>query len=339
MRNGDGGVGPQGHFALIAALVLGQQLVVFRLTSFCVGGTLVVQFLEAVPEAAFAVAFIVALNVFVVLFAGIFVELCSFLARLSLDAGLYVAGRLLRGFAEPLVGLLEERNVVVELFHVERAVQVERAVVRDAVAQRGSVFEVGAAHPVVGGVVAGIGIHPVENGDEVQRQLVAGGEVLVVVEGRAHALDAAPDAVFPRRVFVGVKRFVDGSVGFFNLGMGAAVEVEVQVAGDVPAQGELAVPEELLVEGQGELCAVDAFHVAFLQFAVNARHFGVERNVLRQVVQPETLQDVKPFALLLGQQLLERLEGLIYGRVAVVHASAPLVLVLIDGGLAAVVAM
>ena len=48
---------------------------------------------------------------------------------------------------EPIVGLLEEGDVIVERLHVEGAVEVEVTVVLDCIAERGAVVELRAAKP------------------------------------------------------------------------------------------------------------------------------------------------------------------------------------------------
>ena len=62
--------------------------------------------------------------------------------------------------------------MIVEFLHVERAVDVELAVVRHGVAHRCSVLKVGAPNPLVRRVEVGIGGHPVEDGDKVERHFV-----------------------------------------------------------------------------------------------------------------------------------------------------------------------
>ena len=235
---------------------------------------------------------------------------------------------------EALVHLLEEGEVVVERLHVEVAVDVQLAVVRYGVAQRRAVGQLRAAHPVVGGRIAGIRGDPVEDGQLVQRQLVAGGEGLPIVERAAEVLDAGPYGVFPCRVAVGIEVFVDGlvAVGFLHLSLCARLEVQVQRLGDIPAQREVAVPEYLRVECRRHLRAVEVFHVALLQLVVVAYNLRVEGDVLRQIVQPEGLGQRHPLRLAL--RLLERLPRLIDWRVAVVQRPAPLVFALIDGGVA-----
>ena len=125
--------------------------------------------------------------------------------------------------------------MVIELLHVEGAVKTDLTVVADGVAQRRAVFKVGATHPVVGGGVLGVGVHPVEDGYEVERQLVGSRERLVIVERRSEMLDARPHRVFPCLILVGIEVLVHRRVGFLYFRVRGALEVHVQVLREVPA--------------------------------------------------------------------------------------------------------
>ena len=99
--------------------------------------------------------------------------------------------------------------------------------------------------------------------------------------------------------------------------MGCRLEVHVEVLRQVPAQGEVAVPQELLREGQRQVGVLCILQVTFLQLVVAARQFGVERDALRQVVQSQGLGEVHPLGLRLD--ILERLPRLIDGRVGIIQ--------------------
>ena len=107
----------------------------------------------------------------------------------------------------------------------------------------------------------------------------------------------------------------------------------MQVACQIPAQGEVTVPQELFAEGERQHIVLCRFHVPFLQFVVVAYHLGVERDVLRQPVQSEPLEDVEPFGPALDQPS-ERLPGPVHRCPVVVQCAPPVVLILIDGRLA-----
>ena len=110
--------------------------------------------------------------------------------RLTIVLGTRLLGIATRTVAtETLVGLLEERYVVVQFLHVELGVDISLTVVGDVVAKRRAVFKVGAAHPIVRSRIAGIGRNPVEYGQQIDRQLIRSLELLVVVERCAHVLD------------------------------------------------------------------------------------------------------------------------------------------------------
>ena len=85
----------------------------------------------------------------------------------------------------------------------------------------------------------------------------------------------------------------------------------MEVTREVPAQGEITVPEELLVEHQLQVLVLQTLKVAFLQFVIAAGHLGIKRNALRQVIDTDGLGEVQPLRLTL--QVLERLPGLIDG--------------------------
>ena len=138
--------------------------------------------------------------------------------------------------------------MVVEFLHIEGAVDVESSVVGDGVAKCGAVFQLRTPHPGVIGVVGDIRSHPVEDGDEVERHVVGGLEVLGIVKGCSKVPDGRPYGVFPCGVMVGIEVFVDGCVWLLNLSVCAAGEVQMQVLGEVPPDGEVPVPEELLAE-------------------------------------------------------------------------------------------
>ena len=133
-------------------------------------------------------------------------------------------------------------------------------------------------------------------------------------------------------ILVGIEVFVDRCVRLLYLCVCGASEVGVQVLGEVPAHGELSVPEELLAERERQLRVLCRLHVALLQFVVVARHLGVERHILRQPVQSESLQYVEPLAAVL--YLLERLPRLVDRSPRIVERSTPVVLFLVNGGLA-----
>ena len=235
-------------------------------------------------------------------------------------------------FSEALIGFFEERRVVVERLQVERAVDVQTAVAADGVAKTGTVVEFRSPYPRVMGVIRGIGIDPVEDGQFIQWQLVGGCHLLLVVERSAEVTDALLHRVFPRTILIGVEILVDGRIGLLDLGTGSTLKVEVQIPREVPSEGEVAVPEELLGEDQWQVLTLQIFQVALLQFTVVTRQLTIEGNALRQVVETQRLGEVQPLRLTL--ELFEGLPSLIHGRVAIVEGSTPLVLTIVDGGLA-----
>ena len=97
--------------------------------------------------------------------------------------------------------------------------------------------------------------------------------------------DALLHGVLPGCVAVGIEVFVDGRVGLLYLSMSGTLEVHVEILGEVPSEREVAVPDELLAEGQRQVGILGILEVALLQLVIGARNVGVERDALRQVVE------------------------------------------------------
>ncbi len=155
--------------------------------------------------------------------------------------------------------------------------------------------------------------------------------ILAIVERAAEVEQAVLYAVFPSVVRVGVEVFVHGCVGLLHLGVRAALEREVQCLEDVPAYGELAVPQEALREGEWQgLRVLYVVYVAFLQLVVGALYVGAERDVLRCEGEVLLLYEGEPHAL--GLYVLQRLPNHPDGCPRVVHASFPALVRLVDGG-------
>ena len=220
---------------------------------------------------------------------------------------------------------------MIDGLQIERAVDVQIAVAVDGVTQRHTVVTLRTANPGITGIIGGIAVHPLQIRQFVQGQLITGGDLLLVVEGRTQVLDTVPHGVFPGRIPIRIEVFVHRGIRLFDLRMGGRLEVEVQVLREVPAQGEVTVPEELRVEGKRQTVVVEILHVTLLQFVVTAGDLGVKGDALRQVVQSEGPVEVLP--LLVAFHLLERLPRLIHRRIGVVQGTPPLVFLLIDGGL------
>ena len=328
---GDGGIGLESHLFLEAVLLLGQRLL-FEFLGFLVGirGGSTLLFVERILVIHPTLGILTILTVLGILAVARVLGVLRILLVALVEVG---SGLLL----ESLVGLLQEGDMVVERLHVPGAVDGEVAVGGDGVAERSTVFKFGATHPAVVGCIGDIGIEPVEDRQFVERQFVGGRERLLVVEGCTEVLDAVPYRVFPDVVVIGIEVFVDRAVGLDDFGMGGRLEVGMQVLGEVPAQGELTVPEELLTVGEGQLGVFEALQVTLLQLIVVAQQFAVEGDILGQVVEAYRLGEVEPLALAL--EFLEGFVGLVDGRIAVVERTAPLVFGLIDGGLARGLAM
>ena len=111
------------------------------------------------------------------------------LVRLLGVGGLFVLSSLFILFGilgycllETIVGFLQEGEMVVERFHIQRTVDVQLTVVGNGVTQINALLCNGTALPVVSGIIADVGIDPVEDGQLVQRHLIGGRKRLTVVQ-------------------------------------------------------------------------------------------------------------------------------------------------------------
>ena len=148
-----------------------------------------------------------------------------------------------------------------------------------------------------------------------------------------------PYGILPSLITVRIQILIDRSfvIGLLNLSMGCRLEVQVQILGQVPSDGELTVPKELRIEGSWQLLTSQVFHIALLQFIVRAHHLGVERDILRQPVQSKLFGILCPFRLTLT--LLEGFPWFEYGAPTIVERTTPLVILLIDGCLSTGIAV
>ena len=67
--------------------------------------------------------------------------------------------------------------------------------------------------------------------------------------------------------------------------MCGTLEIHVEVLCKVPSEGELTVPQELFAEGERQFGIHTVLHIALLKLVIGASHVGIERDVLRQIVQ------------------------------------------------------
>ena len=109
--------------------------------------------------------------------------------------------------------------------------------------QTAAVLQFGTAFPGVLAVVACICRYPVEGRQFVDGQFVGHGGALIIVQRTAEACQTHVHAILPCLVLVGVEILVYNHIGLFHLGMCGALEGEVQSLENVPAQGEVAVPQ------------------------------------------------------------------------------------------------
>ena len=105
----------------------------------------------------------------------------------------------------------------------------------------------------------------------------------------------------------------------------------MQVFGEVPSDGEVSVPEELLAECQWQLRSLKVFHVTVLQLIIDALYVRVESDVLWHGVECEFFSDIEIFRLRLDD-FFEWFPRLVDRSPGVSHRTVPSVFVLINGG-------
>ena len=62
--------------------------------------------------------------------------------------------------------------MVIKFLHIKRTVDIECTIDSDGIAQRCSIFEFGTSHPLIHGIVGSVSIEPVEDGQQIEWQLV-----------------------------------------------------------------------------------------------------------------------------------------------------------------------
>ena len=218
---------------------------------------------------------------------AIFTSITSLTSRTIFTSITRFLSLLRNGLAETLVRLLEEGEVVVKRLHIEVAIDVQLTIVRNGITQTGTIGQLCTTHPVISSIIRSIGSHPVEDGQLIQRQLIRCREGLAIVERTSEVLDALPYRILPGTIMVWIKVLVDGQVaqGLFYLSLRARLEIHVEVAGKVPAQGEATIPQELRIEDDGKLGTTKVGHVTLLRLIIETHQFRIEGNTLRQPVQ------------------------------------------------------
>ena len=154
--------------------------------------------------------------------------------------------------------------MVIEGDEIKRHVHVYLTIAGDGVAQAGSILQLGTTHPCIAPRIRSIGIHPIENRQFVERQLIRGGYLLLVVERCTPVADALFHRVFPSHILIGVQVLVDWRIGFLNLCTGGRLEGEMQVLGEIPSQREITIPQELLREGKRQVLILQTLQIALL---------------------------------------------------------------------------
>ena len=143
--------------------------------------------------------------------------------------------------------------MIVELFHVKRTVEPYGTVAHNIITERSTIIKICTSHPVIRGFISRVGIQPVEDWQQVQRQLIRRLERLVIIQRNTEVADARPHRIFPCLIAVRIQVFVDRRIRLLYLRVCGTVECHVEILCQVPTQLELAVPHELLIEDKRKL--------------------------------------------------------------------------------------
>ena len=103
------------------------------------------------------------------------------------------------------------------------------------------------------------------------------------------------------------------------MGRGHAVERCRYRLDNVPRQGKLAVPQEVLADRNGKF-DINACLVTGQLLVIVSRDIGAERNIGGQIVQLPVMEELHALVFLIDK-VGERLEGLSIGRPAILHAT------------------
>ena len=205
--------------------------------------------------------------------------------------------------------------MIVELDQIERTVEGQLAMSINGIAIGVAILIFHTPLPRIVGTIRSIGVHPVENRQQVERHLIGSRKTLTIIERSTPSSDTIEHGtsvyrILPGMILISIKIRIHIRIWHIYLCMGSTLEVHVKIPGQVPTQSKFTVPKELIAECNRQLRLGKTFHITLLQFIGFMCHLGIESEILRQPVQSETLQDVEPLALVLD--FLERFPGLIY---------------------------
>ena len=220
-----------------------------------------------------------------------------------------------------LIGILDEREPVVQCLHRARHRGLELARAVQCTTHRGQGLR--GAHEIVGGPVADRDTQEVEIGQFADRKFPRGIQCLLIILHRA---------ALHQRTAYGLPAFagIHPAHGLVNSGIGSGIVLQMQTPANIPLQTILAPPCELLV--------VSGFHNhqrrTFLPqqgLFVVAIHLGTEREVLWLVVEVEVFDELSVLAIdKLRRRLLERCkQARLLGGEGIGEAATVLVLVIV----------
>ena len=254
---------------------------------------------------------------------------------ISRGSGLLRVVILLGVAGETFFGIGQELPLLVEGVEVQTTIDVHSSLGAGGVTQEGTVFEFCTTCPVIVGGIGAISGDPVKNRDLVDWHLVGTIEGAAIGQRTSEGGEAALHGVFPHRILVWIEVLVDNHMWLFNLCMGGGVPRHLECLEDVPLDRQITVPQDLVGEDDRHLGA--CIDVTFLELIITAGEVGVERDALWQPLQVLCLDDVEPFGLAL--QVLEGFQRLVLGGIVIAKVEAPVLIVLVDGGLTCLIAL
>ena len=137
---------------------------------------------------------------------------------------------------ETFVYLLQEWDVVIKCFKVECTVNREVAIGSNGVTKTGSILKFSTTYPCILTSVRRIGIEPIEDRQFVERQLIRGCNLLLVVERGTPVAYTLLNRILPCHILIRIQVFINRCIWFFNLCTCSRLKIEMEVLGKVPSQ-------------------------------------------------------------------------------------------------------
>ena len=139
--------------------------------------------------------------------------------------------------------------MIIKCFEIERTVYIKVTISSDGVAQTCTILEFSTANPCILTSVRSIGIDPIKDRQLVERQLIRGRNLLLIVKRSTPVAYTLLHRVLPSSILIRIQIFINRCIRFLNLCTRGRLEIEVEIFGKVPTQGEITIPQELFREG------------------------------------------------------------------------------------------